>query len=461
MLPRVHAIDPAADSRSERVMTKARSGWLWILGAGVVAWPWLLFRFLGDYHHAPPVLVAALSGVAILGAAFLLSWAAEAFQMDVSQALALALLSLIAVLPEYAVDVVFAWRAATDPTQAPYAVANMTGANRLLIGLGWSLVVLVAWWRTRSRAAVSHSVSTGHGVIVNGAVQLAPGQALEIAALGAATLYSFIIPLKGGIGLIDTVLLVSLFAVYAWATARAPAEEPELVGPAMTIGTMAKTPRRITTYGLFIYAAAVIFASAEPFAHGLVLTGTTLGINEFLLVQWLAPLASEAPEFVVALLFAWRGMAGAGLRTLVASKVNQWTLLIGTLGLAYSIALGRPADLPIDMRQAEELLLTSAQSLFALALIANFNLSVRESVVLLSTFMLQLFFPTTEVRLAFAGVYILTGVGLIALTADRRRTLFALPAMIQAAITPPGLSTSPDEPDSAKGPASSTGYEHA
>jgi cation:H+ antiporter len=141
-------------------MSKTARNWVWILVAAGVAWPWLIFRFagplglgnvLGDAHHAPPTVVAALAGLAILGAAFLLSWAAEALQVDVSQALALALLSLIAVLPEYAVDVVFAWRAATDPTQAPYAVANMTGANRLLIGLGWSAVVLLAWWRTRSR----------------------------------------------------------------------------------------------------------------------------------------------------------------------------------------------------------------------------------------------------------------------------------------------------------------------
>ncbi len=75
--------------------------------------------------------------------------------MDVSQALALALLSLIAVLPEYAVDVVFAWKAGLnpdDPTQASYAVANMTGSNRLLIGVGWSSVVILAWWHSRRQA---------------------------------------------------------------------------------------------------------------------------------------------------------------------------------------------------------------------------------------------------------------------------------------------------------------------
>jgi cation:H+ antiporter len=413
----------------------ARRGWIFIALAVLVSVPWLAVRFLTDFHALPPTLVALLTGVAILGAAFILSWAAEAFQLDVSQALALALLSLIAVLPEYAVDVVFAWRAASDPTQAPYAVANMTGANRLLIGIGWSSVVILAWWRSR-RIAAGKMRGAPDPQVVGGAVTLERGQALEIGALSLATLYSFFIPLKGGIGLLDTVILVSLFCVYAWATSRVPAGHPELVGPAASIGQLAPTARRIVTYAMFVWAALVIFAAAEPFAEGLIESGAALGVDEFLLVQWVAPLASESPEFLVALLFVWRGTASAGLRTLVASKVNQWTLLIGTLGLAYSIALGSVANLPLDARQSEELFLTSAQSLFALILIANFDLSLKESLVLLATFLLQLFFPSTEVRVVMGGVYMLLGVGLLIASPARRATLLQIPAMIRESITP-------------------------
>ena len=432
-----------ADHQGVAQGAPSRSGWLWVLGAAAMAWPWLLFRLFGDVHHAAegaPWVVALLAGGAILGAAFLLSWAAEAFQLDVSQALALALLSLIAVLPEYAVDAVFAWRAASDPSQAPYAVANMTGANRLLIGVGWSAVVLLAWWRLRGagpravRRVAADANLPARAVdreAASGTVSLERGQVVELAALGAATLYSFVIPLKGGIGPLDTVVLFALFAAYAWAVGRAPAEHPDLVGPAAAIGALGTVARRVVTYGLFAYAAGVILISAEPFAEGLVQTGSRLGVDEFLLVQWLAPLASETPEFLVALLFAWRGLAGAGLRTLVASKVNQWTLLIGTLGLAYSAALGRPADLPLDQRQTEELLLTSAQSLFALALIANFDLSLRESLVLLGTFLAQAFFPSVEVRLAMAGLYLVAGTGLLLGSADRRATLAQLPRMLR------------------------------
>ncbi len=131
------------------------SGWLWILVAAAAAWPWFVYRAVGDVHTGPPWLVALLSGAGIVGVAFLLSWAAEAFQLDVSQALAIALLSLIAVLPEYAVSVVFAWRAAGDPTQGAFALANMTGSNRLLIGAGWSAVVLLAWVRVKRSSVLS------------------------------------------------------------------------------------------------------------------------------------------------------------------------------------------------------------------------------------------------------------------------------------------------------------------
>jgi cation:H+ antiporter len=118
-----------------------------------------------------PPLFPIVTGTAIVGAAFLLSWAAEVFQLDVSQALALALLALIAVLPEYAVDAVFAWKAASNPEIAPYAIANMTGSNRLIVGFGWASVVVVAWWRTgphgRNRLGKRITVASD-GAVVNG-----------------------------------------------------------------------------------------------------------------------------------------------------------------------------------------------------------------------------------------------------------------------------------------------------
>src|SRR3989338_6149918 len=99
-----------------------------------------------------PLWGTVLPGVAIFGSAALLSWAAELAQLEISQALALAFLALVAVLPEYAVDMYLAWTAARDPAYIAFAAANMTGANRLLIGIGWAAVLLACWAVTRKRS---------------------------------------------------------------------------------------------------------------------------------------------------------------------------------------------------------------------------------------------------------------------------------------------------------------------
>src|SRR3954469_13997297 len=108
--------------------------------------PGLAFRLGG----VDPVYWQGVAGygLAIGGAAFVLGWGAGTPPLDVSRGLALAVLALIAVLPEYVVDFTFAAKAGSDPEKyAPLALANMTGSNRLLIGVGWSAVVLIAAWR--------------------------------------------------------------------------------------------------------------------------------------------------------------------------------------------------------------------------------------------------------------------------------------------------------------------------
>ena len=379
--------------------------------------PWLTLSRAG--FHGEPLLVACLTGVAILGAAFLLSWAAELLQIEVSQAFALALLALIAVLPEYAVDAVFALEAGRDPAVAAqgYAVANMTGANRLLVGLGWSSIVLVAWWRHGARRVV-----------------LERSQALELGVLLLATLYALVIPFKGELNLVDTGVLLALFGAYTWATTRMPAEAPHLVGPAATLGALPSNRRRLMTAFLFAYSAGAIFVSAEPFADGLVETGLEFGIDEFLLVQWLAPLASESPEFIVALLFVWRGQAAAGMRTLVSSKVNQWTLLIATLPLVFSAGAGSLGGMPLVERQQHELWLTAAQSLFAVVLIAAFAIHRWEAIALLVPFVIQLVLPPTlgglDVRMAFTAGYLAAAVVLL-LDRGRRAGIGQWPAAVR------------------------------
>src|ERR1700756_292130 len=104
--------------------------------------PALVVRIAGI--HPSPILGLITYGAAVVAASFLLAWAAEAAQIDVSGGLAVAVLGVIAVLPEYAVDLYYAYTAGHVPEYTQYAAANMTGSNRLLMGIGWPVVVLVS-----------------------------------------------------------------------------------------------------------------------------------------------------------------------------------------------------------------------------------------------------------------------------------------------------------------------------
>src|SRR5918996_4581003 len=354
-----------------------------IVLAFAVTLPAILTRLSGA--EPPEWFAAIVFGIGVVGAAFILAWAAEALQLDIAQGLALALLALIAVLPEYAVDFTFALKAGDDPEKfAPLALANMTGGNRLLIGIGWSMVVLLAAWRITRVAR-----SQGYKGELDTDITLDRPHAIEISFLAVASLYSLTLPLKSHLTPFDTVIFVGLFVLYAVRISRAPAEEPHLVGPARLIGRLPTARRRVVVAVMLVYSAGVILAAAEPFADALVTTGEEFGISTFLLVQWVAPLASESPELLVAGLFAWRLNTNAGLGALVSSKVNQWTLLVGTLPLVFAISAGANHGLPIDAVQREELFLTAAQSAFAVAVLANRSLGVREAMALLGLFAAQ------------------------------------------------------------------------
>jgi cation:H+ antiporter len=194
---------------------------------------------------------------------------------------------------------------------------------------------------------------------------------------------------------------------------------------------------------LGVFAAYSIFISAEPFAHALVESGRVFGIDEFLLVQWLAPLASEAPEFIVALVFVWRGQAAAGMRTLVSSKVNQWTLLIATLPLVFSVGAGTLSGMPLVVRQQHELWLTAAQSLFAVVLISDFAMSRRDALALLVPFVVQLALPPViggfDVRMAFTIGYLAIGLALL-IDPQRRTALRRWPRHIREVLWRPPVA---------------------
>ena len=344
--------------------------------------------YLGLPHpELVPPLAALVYGIAIIGAAFVLSWAAEAAQVDISAGLALAVLALLAVLPEYAVDFVFSFQAgqiyAAEGTCPPargreHALRARAGQHdRRQPGARRRRVAARGGRRHARRPALAaprrrRQRDDPPGLRPDAAGALGGGR-----VPGIATLYSLALPLRHTLTLLDAAVLVAIFCAYAWRLSKAPAEEPDLQGTSAWVGGMAKTPRRVTFSLLFLVAALVILACAEHFAEGLVQTGEGLGVDPFILVQWVAPLASEAPELIVACLFAWRLKAADSLGTLLSSKVNQWTLLVGTIPIVFAISAGTTDGLPLDAQQRVELLLTAAQSLFAVSILITLALTTR------------------------------------------------------------------------------------
>ena len=396
---------------------------------------------LGTVKSASTGVTVAVSGLAVLGSAFLLAWGAETAEKDVPRAFAIAVLAVLAVAPEYAVDALYAWtagaQAGTDAGReaANLAVANMTGANRILIGIGWSGIALFTIYRAKRADDPTVDLRSG---FLRDAVKLDRDISVEITFLLVATLYAFFVPLRGGIGALDTLVLVGLYLAYIGIIVRGDVEEEEEhVGVPAYLQERRKPIRIASSIVLFAYSGAMIYTAVHPFAHGLEELGKAIGIPAFFMIQWIAPLASEAPELIVVAYLVNKARSTAGFNALISSKLNQWTLLIGTLAVVYSIALGQIGTLPFDAKQSAEIWITAAQSFFALALLVNFEISSREAIALLVLFITQvgiefaliqnlvaLPVDSYGVLLIYTGIYLVLGIALFVARRGAVRSLF-------------------------------------
>jgi cation:H+ antiporter len=391
----------ATDRPAAAVPTASRARRLTLTRSAVITGifiaPAVVTRVAG--LHLDPVAALLVFGAAVVAASFLLAWAAETAQIDVSGGLAIAVLALVAVLPEYAVDLYYAYVSGHNPDYTQYAAANMTGSNRLLMGLGWPVVVLVSIVAARRAGGRK---PTG--------VALEAANRVELGFLLVAGVVAFVIPASGEIHLALGLTLLAWFGFYLYKIGHGDVEEPDLIGTAAALGELPDRGRRIAVVGLFVVSGAVILLCAKPFADNLVAAGTELGIDRFLLVQWLAPLASEAPEFIIAVIFATRGKGTAAIATLISSKVNQWTLLIGSLPVAHVLG-GGGFSLALDSRQIEEVLLTATQTLMGVALILALRFSPAAAWTLLGLFVVQFPIVSTPGRLVLCGIYTAVAIG--------------------------------------------------
>ena len=378
----------------------------------LVSLPWMIIKsltlvgvFKWDYEHYA-LISAIMTGITIIACAFIVSWASEVLQEYLPPNFVLALLAIINVLPEYVVDIYFTYMAGIKEEYTHYAISNMTGANRMLIGLVWPLILII-YLIARSKKSPS----------LPNYIQLDKTNILEITFLMISTLYCFILPFKGNLNLIDTLILFIIFGIYIYLATRMGKREPELEGPPLIISQLPEKLKKFMIFFMFLFAGLGFLLSAEPFGESLLVLGSKIATNfgfdadttKFLMVQWIAPIASESPEIIVVIIFAYKLLATDAFSTVVSSKINQWTLLVGFIPLVYFISLlinsktGKP--LILDELQKHEILLTAAQSLFALVMILDMKFKIIDAILLFILFTAQLIIP--DIRLQVSIAYII------------------------------------------------------
>lgn len=327
----------------------------------------------------------------VLTASLLIAWATEVLSFFLSRGLAFALLALLQVLPEFAVEAVITREAAlTGDVQ--YVTANFTGANRLIVGLFIPLVFFMAASRARRQGRRIENI------------ELPLHTSVEVIALILPTLYSFKFVVTGTIALYDAVVLFGMYATYLFIVFKLPpteeGEHEEL--PLVPRKIRLQTPGRqkLIVAAFFLLGGFLLFESVHPFYENTLALGAAIGLGGYFLLQWLAPFLSEFPEFITILYWGRTGRAQLGLTNAISSKVNQWTLLIAMIPLVYVYSTWQAGDIEAGIHFSEsqrlEVLLTAAQGLFAAGAFMNLRFHRWEAFTLLGLWSLQLLDPLID-----------------------------------------------------------------
>jgi len=344
--------------------------------------------------HAVAATGSALAALwtfpSMLLSAFLVAWGAEAAQFLIAQGLALAALAWLQTLPEFAVEAVIAWRAGREPATAHLAIANLTGAIRLLVGLAWPMIFFVAaFFGRRTRGGLPEIV-------------LDREHAVEVMGLLPPLAYFIVIWAKGSISWVDAAVLLFLYAAYLWVLWQCPPRQEEELAEAPAVSRWAYNlggRRRVAAIvGLFAAGGALLYLTAEPFLESMLAVAAVLGVSDFVLVQWVAPFLSEFPEKISAFNWARRVKhAPMALMNMVSSNINQWTVLAAMIPLVYgashALAGGGFVAFRFDGEQQTEIALTIAQSFLAFLLLANMRFNWFDAASLFVLWLLQFLKP--------------------------------------------------------------------
>jgi cation:H+ antiporter len=372
-----------------------------------------LLKLLAALSQAGASALSALwTFPSILVSAFLVAWGAEAAQFLMSQGLALAILAWLQTLPEFAVEAVIAWEAGRNPERAHLAIANLTGAIRLLLGLGWPMIYFVfAVFRRRSAAPPEP-------------IKLHREHAVEVVGLLPPLLYFVVIVVKQTITWVDAVILILLYVAYLLVLLRHPPHDAEQVGDAPRVSQWAYRQRgwrqKAAIGALFAGGGFLLYVTAHPFLESMLALAALLGVSQFVLVQWVAPFLSEFPEKVSAFMWARRVThAPMALMNMVSSNINQWTVLAAMIPLVYGYShyhhTGTWSAFHFDHEQRIEIILTLLQTGLGIMVLANMEFDWFDASALFVLWVVQFLAPhlREEVSLAYALWIVILIVGFL------------------------------------------------
>jgi len=379
----------------------------------------LIFEASSRSFSSLTLILALFTFASVVAAAMMIAWAAEASQYSISQGLALAIVAIVQTLPEFFVEGAIAWNAGKDPVGwLPNVTANFTGANRLLTGLGWPLILFTAM--------LSKSGNKRSGLSV---IALRKEQSIEVIFMLGATLYYVLIWLRGSLEIVDTIVLLGAFLGYLWMLSRLPSEreDPQAVldaSPRAIVDLRTRKHRIIAILGLFSFSGLVFVFISTPFVDSIntiavALFGAGAG---FFFIQWIAPFLSEFPEKVTA--FHWARkvkLAPMALLNFVSSAVNELTALVAIIPIVFALSIGIIGPVSLTAHK-DEVLLTMAQSLYACVCLMDLKYDVRNALLLFGLWLVSTAF--VETRFAISIIFLFAS--LVEVIIQRRRiTVFS------------------------------------
>lgn len=360
-----------------------------ILAAAVAA--------LGYYLKLKGVIISSI----IIFAAVLIGYGAEVLELVLPSGVAIAIVALLQISPEFFVEWATVKKAAFDPEFLHNAMANLYGANKLLVGFGPPLVFFVYYFFSPAK---KENYIKFHAI-----------KSYSIFVMIFAVAYNFVIYLKNSLMWYDSILLAAIYFGSVFFIGKmemrynklkpADEKEPEIEDSAVEklIHGFVLAGEKVIACRAYIVAflllgtgGALLVGYAEEFLECLLHAATAAGISTFIFIGYVAPFMSEFPEKTVAIGYAMKGHEDTAMINFLSSILAQLTLLTGMVPLAYSYYKGTPTGIVFDKVQSQELLLVIAMMLFSLMLFLDLKFTIRETILALGLFIWQFAFPESR-----------------------------------------------------------------